>query len=64
MQVYWGKNAPLNVGSEGGRQMHNTTIASALKQIYYSLDKVMSAFYVHVTVHRNKFLFNKTNWMH
>jgi hypothetical protein len=25
---------------------------------------LLTEFYVHVTVHRNKFLCNKTNWMH
>jgi len=30
----------------------------------YLILHVMELFYVHVTVHRNKFLCNKTKWMH
>jgi len=36
---------PLNLGPEGGKQNPSTTVGNALKQIYYSLDKVMSQFF-------------------
>jgi len=38
--------------------------ASKLLWVCGTLSNIQDKFYVHVTIHRNKFLCNKTNWMH